>query len=317
MVVSTISIGLLFGAGLLYGQHTHISIMEYWRWWVVHLWVEGIFEVFATAIVAALFVKMGLVRVSVAATSVLLATIIFLGGGVLGTFHHMYFSGTPTSVIALGAVFSALEVVPLMVVGFEAYNRTKVEHQHAWQGVYKWPFAFFASVLVWNLIGAGLFGFFINPPLALYYMQGLNTTATHAHAALFGVYGMLGLGLTLFCMRGLSDPSRWSERLLKTSFWCLNIGLAMMVFLSLFPQGLYQTYQSFTRDYAFARSAEVIHSPVMEALVWMRVPGDIVFTVGVVAFLIFMIRNLLSRGKSGDPALAPGRPVRPGMALGE
>jgi len=295
VVIATISIGLLFGTGLLYGQHAHISVMEYWRWWVVHLWVEGIFEVFATAIVAALFVKMGLVRVSVAATSVLLATIIFLGGGVLGTFHHLYFSGTPVAVIALGAVFSALEVVPLMVVGFEAYNRTKVEHQQDWQSVYKWPFAFFASVLVWNMVGAGLFGFFINPPLALYYMQGLNTTATHGHAALFGVYGMLGIGLTLFCMRGLSDPSRWSDKLLKTSFWCLNIGLAMMVFLSLFPAGLYQAYQSFTRDYAFARSAEVIHSPVMQALVWARVPGDLVFTVGVVAFSLFMVRALFGR----------------------
>ena len=126
VVIATVSIGLLFGTGLFYGEHAHISIMEYWRWWVVHLWVEGIFEVFATAIVSALFVKMGLVRVSVAATSVLLATIIFLGGGVLGTFHHLYFSGTPTAVIALGAVFSALEVVPLMVVGFEAYNRRQV-----------------------------------------------------------------------------------------------------------------------------------------------------------------------------------------------
>src|SRR6478672_5028813 len=297
VVIATISIGLLFGAGLLYGQHAHISVMEYWRWWVVHLWVEGIFEVFATAIVSALFVKMGLVRASVASTSVLLATIIFLGGGVLGTFHHLYFSGTPIAVIALGAVFSALEVVPLVVVGFEAYNRAKVEHQQEWQRIYRWPFAFFASVLVWNLVGAGLFGFFINPPLALYYMQGLNTTATHAHAALFGVYGMLGIGLTLFCMRGLSDPSRWSDKLLKTSFWCLNIGLAMMIFLSLFPQGLFQAYQSFTHDYAYARSAEVIHGPVMQALVWARVPGDVVFTVGVVAFSLFMIRALFGGGR--------------------
>ena len=311
VVISTISIGLLFGTGLLYGQHAHISVMEYWRWWVVHLWVEGIFEVFATAIVAALFVKMGLVRVSVASTSVLLATIIFLGGGVLGTFHHLYFSGTPISVIALGAVFSALEVVPLMVVGFEAYNRAKIEHQQDWQKIYRWPFAFFASVLVWNLVGAGLFGFFINPPLALYYMQGLNTTATHGHAALFGVYGMLGIGLTLFCMRGLSNPARWNEGLLKTSFWCLNIGLAMMVFLSLFPQGLYQAYQSFTRDYAFARSAEVIHGPVMQTLTWARVPGDLVFTVGVVAFSLFMIRALFGRERAKASPSAPGGLLQP------
>jgi nitric oxide reductase subunit B len=290
VVVATVAIGLLFGAGLLYGRNTHISIMEYWRWWVVHLWVEGVFEVFATAIVSALLVRMGLVRTSVATTSVLVATIIFLGGGVLGTFHHLYWSGTPVGVLALGSVFSALEVVPLVVVGFEAYSRAKHEGLFDWQTAYRWPFMFFGAVLVWNLIGAGLFGFLINPPLALYYMQGLNTTPTHGHAALFGVYGMLGLGLMLFCMRGLTDVTRWSERLLATSFWCLNIGLAMMVFLSLLPQGLYQAYFSFTRDYAHARSAEVIHGPVMQALVWARVPGDVVFAVGVLAFAAFVAR---------------------------
>lgn len=297
VVLATVSIGLLFGAGLMYGQHTNISIMEYWRWWVVHLWVEGVFEVFATAIVAALFVRMGLVRVSVATTSVLFATLIFLGGGVLGTFHHLYFSGTPVSVIALGSVFSALEVVPLVVIGFEAYSRAHHASVSDWQKTYHWPFMFFSAVLVWNLVGAGLFGFLINPPLALYYMQGLNTTATHAHAALFGVYGMLGLGLTLFCLRGLTDPARWNNRLLAISFWCLNIGLAMMVFLALLPQGLLQTYASFTQDYAYARSAEFIHSPLMEALVWVRVPGDLVFSVGVIAFAAFVVEALMASRK--------------------
>jgi nitric oxide reductase subunit B len=290
VAIATVAIGLLFGAGLFYDHNTHISIMEYWRWWVVHLWVEGVFEVFATAIVSALLVRMGLVRVSVATTSVLVATILFLGGGVLGTFHHLYFSGTPLSVLALGSVFSALEVVPLMVVGFEAYSRAKHEGMAQWQKAYRWPFMFFGAVLVWNLIGAGLLGFLINPPLALYYMQGLNTTPTHGHAALFGVYGMLGLGLMLFCMRGLTDVARWSERLLATSFWCLNIGLAMMVFLSLLPQGLWQAYLSFTHDYAYARSAEVIQSPLMQGLVWARVPGDVVFAVGVIAFAVFVVR---------------------------
>lgn len=287
VVVSTITIGLLYGAGLMWGQHTHISVMEYWRWWVVHLWVEGIFEVFATAIISVLFVRMGLLRVSVATVSVLLATIIFLGGGVLGTFHHLYFSGTPISVMALGAMFSALEVVPLMVVGFEAYNHARIERQALWEEAYHWPFMFFAAVLVWNLVGAGLFGFLINPPIALYYMQGLNTTANHGHAALFGVYGFLGLGLTLYCLRGLTDIRYWDQRLLKLSFWSLNAGLAMMTFLSLLPQGLWQTYNAIAHHYAFARSAEFMHSPLMEGLVWARVPGDVVFGVGVGAFALF------------------------------
>ncbi|PCI76292.1 MAG: nitric oxide reductase large subunit [SAR86 cluster bacterium] len=296
VVVSTASIGLLYGAGLMWGQNTHISIMEYWRWWVVHLWVEGIFEVFATAIIATLFVRMGLLRASVATVSVLFATIIFLTGGVLGTFHHLYFSGTPVSVLALGATFSALEVVPLMVVGFEAYSRAKVEKQSLWEEAYHWPFMFFSAVLIWNMIGAGLFGFLINPPIALYYMQGLNTTANHGHAALFGVYGMLGIGLMLFCMRGLTEFKNWNQKCLKVSFWSLNIGLAMMTFLSLLPQGLWQTYASINEYYALARSEEFMHSALMEGLVWARVPGDIVFAVGVFALALFVFRAFVPSG---------------------
>lgn len=288
VVVSTISIGLLYGAGLMWGQHTHISIMEYWRWWVVHLWVEGIFEVFATAIISVLFVKMGLLRVSVATTMVLFATIIFLSAGVLGTFHHLYWSGTPISILAIGSAFSALEVVPLLVIGFEAYNHAKMEKQALWEKAYHWPFMFFTAVLFWNMVGAGVFGFLINTPIALYYMQGLNTTANHGHAALFGVYGMLGIGLMLFCLRGLTDFTQWNQKLLKTGFWTLNIGLAMMTFLSLLPQGLWQTYASVEHYYAYARSAEFMHSSIMEGLVWARVPGDVVFSVGVFAFAGFV-----------------------------
>ena len=180
---------------------------------------------------------------------------------------------------------SALEVVPLLVVGFEAYTRYKVEHEVEWERNYHWPFMFFAAVLFWNLVGAGLFGFMINPPIALYYMQGLNTTANHGHAALFGVYGMLGLGLTLYCLRGLTDIRLWNEKLIKISYWSLNIGLA--------------TYVSIEQGYSFARSAEFIHSPIMQALVWARVPGDIVFSIGVFAFVWFVIR-----------AFCPGRKAK-------
>ncbi|MFT6405934.1 MAG: nitric oxide reductase subunit B [Candidatus Azotimanducaceae bacterium] len=300
VLVSAIAIGLLYAAGLMWGQHTHISIMEYWRWWVVHLWVEGIFEVFATAIISLLFVRMGILRITTATVMVLFATIIFLFGGVLGTFHHLYFSGTPISVIAVGAMLSALEVVPLLVVGFEAYTRYKVEHEAEWERNYHWPFMFFAAVLFWNLVGAGLFGFLINPPIALYYMQGLNTTASHGHAALFGVYGMLGLGLTLYCLRGLTNTKLWNESLLKISFWSLNIGLAMMTFLSLLPQGILQTYTSIEKGYSFARSAEYIQSPVMQALVWARVPGDVVFSIGVFAFVWFVFRAFVPRTKEHE-----------------
>ncbi len=295
VVLSTVSIGLLYGAGLLWGQHTNLSVIEYWRWWVVHLWVEGVFEVFATAIISLLFVKMGLLRMTVASTMVLFATIVFLGGGVLGTLHHLYWSGTPISILAVGASLSALEVVPLLVIGFEAYSHSKVEKAMAWEVNYHWPFMFFSAVLFWNLVGAGLFGFLINPPISLYYLQGLNTTANHGHAALFGVYGMLGIGLMLYCLRGLTDVTKWDNKLLSITFWSLNIGLAMMTFLSLLPQGLLQAYQSITVDYVSSRSAEFMQSDIMHTLVWARVPGDVVFSVGVFAFALFVFKAFTAK----------------------
>ena len=195
LFLSTVAIGIFFGAALMWGERTHLSMVEYWRWWLVHLWVEGFFEVFATAVIAFLFTRLGLLEVRTATIAVLFATIIFMAGGVLGTLHHLYFAGTPTAVLALGASFSALEVVPLAYIGFEAYHTYRLGGATPWMRRYRWPVMFFIAVAFWNLVGAGLFGFLINPPLSLYYMQGLNLTPLHGHTALFGVYGMLGIGL--------------------------------------------------------------------------------------------------------------------------
>ncbi|HYJ39376.1 MAG TPA: nitric-oxide reductase large subunit, partial [Steroidobacteraceae bacterium] len=222
LFASTVCIGLFYGAGLMWSEHTHLSMVEYWRWWVVHLWVEGFFEVFATAVIAFLFTRLGLLRVKTATVAVLFATIVFLSGGVLGTLHHLYFVGTPIAVVALGASFSALEVVPLAYIGFEAYHTWKLGHATPWMQRYRWPIMFFTAVAFWNVVGAGLFGFLINPPLPLYYMQGLNLTPLHGHTALFGVYGFLGIGLMLFCLRGLKPQAIWPEAPLRTCFWALN-----------------------------------------------------------------------------------------------
>jgi len=306
--LSTIAIGLFYGAGLMWGRNTHLSMVEYWRWWVVHLWVEGFFEVFATAVIAFLFTKLGLVRVKSATNAVLFATVVFLTGGVLGTFHHLYWTGTPTGVLALGAAFSALEVVPLVLIGFEAYENYRHSKAKPWVAAYKWPILFFVSVAFWNMVGAGLFGFLINPPLALYYMQGLNTTPLHGHTALFGVYGMLGIGLMLFCLRGLGRTSFWDERLLKGSFWSLNIGLAAMALLSLAPVGLLQVHAAVTEGFWYARSAEFLQQPLMQTLVWMRMPGDVVFSVGVGLLALFVFRLFV--GKKKEDTVAVGTPVK-------
>jgi len=290
LFMSTVAIGLFYGAGLMWGEHTHISMVEYWRWWVVHLWVEGFFEVFATAVIAFLFTRLGLLKVSTATVAVLFATIVFLAGGVLGTLHHLYFTGTPTAVLAVGASFSALEVVPLAYIGFEAYRTYKLGHATPWMQRYRWPIMFFTAVAFWNLVGAGLFGFLINPPLPLYFMQGLNLTPLHGHTALFGVYGMLGIGLMLFCLRGLKPAAVWNERLLRTSFWTFNLGLAGMALMTLLPLGAMQLVAAIREGYWYARSAEFMQQPIVDLLIWMRVPGDVLFSAGALLLAWFVLR---------------------------
>jgi len=288
LTVSTAAIALFYGAGLTWGQHTHLSMVEYWRWWVVHLWVEGFFEVFATTVIAFVFLRLKLIRPGVAASAALLSATVFLSGGIIGTCHHLYFSGTPTVALAWGSVFSALEVVPLVLVGFDATAELRRSKASPWVARYRWPIYFFVAVAFWNMVGAGLFGFMINPPIALYYMQGLNTTAVHGHTALFGVYGMLGIGLMLLCLRVLIPGKPWNTRLLATSFWAMNIGLFVMCVLSLLPVGLLQTWASVETGYWFARSAEWMQTDIMQALRWLRVPGDTIFFAGAVALVVFV-----------------------------
>jgi nitric oxide reductase subunit B len=300
--LSATCIGGFYATSLTWGQNTHHSIVEYWRWWLVHLWVEGFFEVFATAVIALIFTRLGLIRTSSANRAIVAETIVFLFGGILGTLHHLYFTGTPTSIIAVGAVFSALEVVPLTLIGLEALATWRRSQGAPWLQTYKWPILCFVAVGFWNTVGAGVLGFAINPPAALYYVQGLNMTPAHGHAALFGVYGMLGIGLMLFCLRGLYAAELHVDRLLKPAFWGVNVGLAMMVFMSLLPAGIYQAWGSVTQGLWYARSPEFIHSTVMETLVWMRVPGDIVFAGGAVMLAWYALRLLRRPAGQHTPA---------------
>lgn len=302
LAVASAAIALFYGAGLTWGQHSHLSMVEYWRWWVVHLWVEGFFEVFATTVIAFFFMRLKLIRPGIAAAAALLSATIFLSGGIIGTCHHLYFSGTPTVALAWGSVFSALEVVPLVLVGFEAMEDLRLSRKTKWVQRYKWPIYFFVSVAFWNMIGAGLFGFMINPPIALYYMQGLNTTPVHGHAALFGVYGMLGIGLMLVCLRALIPGVQWKDGLLKFSFWALNGGLMAMCVLSLLPVGLMQTWASVDQGYWYARSAEFMQTDTMQTLRWLRVIGDTIFFLGAVALVVFVagLKTGHSFEKKGD-----------------
>ncbi|GAA4275624.1 nitric-oxide reductase large subunit [Aquimarina mytili] len=292
LLISVVAIGMFFFSGLMYGENSSLPVINYWRWWLVHLWVEGFFEVFATVIIAFVFLKMKILSAKTAGKASIASATIFLAGGIIGTLHHLYYSGTPVQAIALGATFSALEVVPLTLMGFEIRENWNLLKSNQWIQKYKWPIFFFIAVAFWNMIGAGVFGFLINPPIALYYIQGLNTTAVHAHTALFGVYGMLSMGFIIICLRFYSNRE-WNTIKLKRAFWFLNIGLITMVVLSLLPVGIIQAYTSITKGYSFARDAELLYSPTVQTLKWLRMVGDILFSIGIFYFCWFAIQETI------------------------
>ncbi len=310
LLYASVSIPLFYSAGLFYTPGTHISVADYWRWWVVHLWVENFFEVFATVALAFVLSRIGAVRAKAATNATYFSILLYLGSGIVGTFHHLYFTGSPLFITALGATFSALEVVPLTLLGFEVYENLKLARMGGEENAYRWPLYFFVAVAFWNMVGAGVFGFLINPPIVLYYAQGLNTTPIHSHGALFGVYGFLAIALMLFSVRQLVARAAWSDRLLKFAFWGLNLGLASMMAFSLIPAGFYQFLDAVRFGIWHARSPEVTGSPFIHTVTWMRVVPDLIFDTGAVALVAFLVRAIgvdlalrrASRGAKVEPA---------------
>ena len=292
LLYASISIPLFYSVGLFYSPGSHLSNADYWRWWVVHLWVENFFEVFATVALAFVLSRIGAVKATSATRATYFSIILYLGSGIIGTFHHLYFSASPLFITALGATFSALEVVPLTLLGFEVYQTLKLARAGGHATPYRWPLYFFTAVAFWNMVGAGVFGFLINPPIVLYYAQGIDTTPIHSHGALFGVYGFLAIALMLFSVRNVVARAAWSDRLLALAFWGLNLGLASMILFSLLPAGLYQFLEAIRHGIWYARSPEVTGSSFIHTATWMRVGPDILFDLGAIALLAFLVRAI-------------------------
>jgi nitric oxide reductase subunit B len=281
---SALSIPAFYAVGLLARSGDHFTTTDFWRFWVVHLWVEDFLELFTTIMVAYIFVLLGVVHERIALRVIYLDLILYSAGGMVGSMHHVYFSGEPALHMALGAFFSAAEVIPLTFLTLEAWSFLQLGSvQGAKSGAafpHYWAVMFLAAVGFWNFLGAGVFGFLINLPIVSYFEIGTALTANHGHAAMMGVYGMLSIGLALFCLRYIIPQKLWSDKAARISFWSLNLGLAWMVFATLFPLGILQLYHSIKVSYYDARTLNYIGSHVNAILEWMRMPGDIVFIVG-------------------------------------
>ncbi|MFO0906903.1 MAG: cbb3-type cytochrome c oxidase subunit I [Isosphaeraceae bacterium] len=278
---SALSIPAFYAVGLLTHTQSTFAIGDFWRFWVVHLWVEDFLELFTTMLVALIFVLMGIVSERYATRLIYFDVMLYSIGGVVGTLHHCYFSGGPAVEMALGAFFSAGEVIPLTLLTVEAWSFLQLGSRQNTGGEetfpHRWAVLFLASVGFWNFLGAGVFGFLINLPVVSYYEIGTLLTSNHGHAAFMGVYGMLALALLVFCTRYLARPEDWSEGIVRFSFWATNLGLMLMILGHLFPLGVLQLGDVVTNGYWHARSDWLRGYPWLS---WARMPGDVVFMAG-------------------------------------
>ncbi len=297
ILYSVVGIPLLFMSGFVAKPETNFVIADFWRWMVIHMWVEAFFEVFITVIVSYLMVLMGLVSRQAAIRVVYFATVLFLGTGLLGISHNFYWNAKPVATMALGSVFSTLQFVPLILLTVEAW-RFKNMPKFAVNGVEKKDlgdfgfnevFLFLVAVNFWNFFGAGVLGIIINLPIMNYFEHGTYLTINHAHAALMGVYGNISIAALVFASKLMIKPSRWSKELVHFSFWSINIGLMLMVILDLFPAGSLQFKAVVERGLWFGRSAEFIDYGTFKNLTWLRGIGATVFFVGGVTPITWFI----------------------------
>lgn len=290
VLYSAIAVPFFYLFAFAFNPGTSFTFADYWRWWIIHLWVEGIFEVFAVVIIGFLLVQMKLVTKSSTVKALYFQITLLLGSGVIGIGHHYYYNGSSEVWIGLGAVFSALEVIPLTLLILEAYDQYKMMRDGGVDFPYKATFWFLISTAIWNLIGAGVLGFLINLPAVSFLEHGQFLTPAHGHGSMMGVYGMFAIAVLLYSLRNVVKLEKWNDKWLKISCWALNIGLAGMVFASLLPIGFLQLKEAFNHGYATSRAAQFLQQDIVQTLLYFRAIPDTIFLIGVVILLVFVIK---------------------------
>lgn len=294
LFVGAIAIPLFYLASLFIMPNSHVTFADYWRWWIVHLWVEGIFEAFAVVLIGFLMVNMKLTTIETTIRALYFQLILLLGTGIVGMGHHYYWQGDHSIWLALGSCFSALEVVPLCLLIWEAYTHYRLYKKSDIAFPYKGTFIFLASTGLWNAIGAGALGFLINTPAVNYFEHGTKWTAAHAHGSMAGVYGMFSIAIALYVFKNITKKEFWTpkvEKWIKISCWALNVGLAGMVFVTLIPVGYIQLKDGLEDGYWHSRLTSFYEQPLVKAIMWGRMPWDIIFTVGVIILVVIFIRG--------------------------
>jgi len=292
LTYSAIAVVGFFGFGLSYNPQTHLVLADFWRWWVVHTWVEGAFEFFGAAAVVFVLVNLKLVDVKAGLRTVYFTVALALFSGIIGVGHHYYWFGMPSFWLALGSTVSALEPVPILLLLSEVWHGQKTLVSGGSNFPYRYPLMFIMASVAWEMLGAGVMGLSITTPMVNYFEHGTYLTVNHGHTALFGTYGLLAIGLMIFSLRGLVREQSWSNGLLRITFWSMNIGLFLMFTLTLLPVGVLQVVDNVKFGYWHARSNVFWDNNTVQILGQIRLLPDMLVVLGSLTLLLFVVKAL-------------------------
>lgn len=242
---TTTSMVLFFGllmAALLYLpgmiNTDHQTMDSYWRWWVVHLWVEGVWELIMGAILSFLLIKLtGVDREIIEKWLYIIVGFTFLSG-ILGTGHHYYFIGTPKYWLMVGGIFSALEPVAFLGMAIYAIAMAKKGGKSTDN---RMALSWTIGCAILSFVGAGFLGFAHTLPAVNRYTHGTLVTAMHGHMAFWGAYAMLVLGIITYSMPHLTGRKLQDSQANVFAFWTSNIGMVFMT-LAFAVAGVSQVY---------------------------------------------------------------------------
>ncbi|GAB1359669.1 cbb3-type cytochrome c oxidase subunit I [Porphyromonadaceae bacterium] len=297
IIWSAFAIATLYMAGMmpLHKIMPNYTVDDYYRWWVIHLWVELTFELFAAGVIAFFTVSLGLISHKVAVKVMFFELFLISLSGTLGVGHHYFWQGLDEYWIAIGGIFSALEPLPLALMIIEAMKNKREKLYSGEQFDFGIPFMWIAGSAVLNWIGAGFLGMMINTPTISYYSHGTYLIMPHGHVALLGAFGYISIAFLYMTSRSnaLANGYIWTDKWSKIGFWTLTIG-ALLYAIPTYMVGIHQTEVAMESGYFFARLRETIEP--MKGWLWIRmVPDGMMVLGGVIVFLDLFYKTFLAK----------------------
>ena len=297
IIWSAFAIATLYIAGMMpiHKVMPNFTVDDYYRWWVIHLWVELTFELFAAGTIAFMTVSLGLISQKTAEKVMFFELFLIMMSGTLGVGHHYFWQGLDEYWIAIGGIFSALEPLPLALMIIEAWKNQRDQKAEGVINSFSTPFMWIAGSAILNWIGAGFFGMVINTPTISYYSHGTYLIMPHGHIALLGAFGYISIAFLYMTSRANSMANGWvwNDKLSKIGFWSLTIGVLLFALPTLMI-GLEQTQIAAEMGYYYTRTREAIQG--MEAWMWFRIlPDSLMIGGGVIVFIDLFTKTFMGK----------------------